>query len=342
MAPYHKSSRAMTLTVILVTASFQLTAATAPKANIAPDAVKAMLAPPLGSQSGIGYFRALLAAKPEEREKLLAGRPPEHRQVLESSVRRYEALSPEERETRLRTMELRFHVTSLLRVPPSKRDEQLKKVPENDRPVVEERLRYWDTLSPLEQKEALENERAARILGVAGPGSKTREIPLTGQTSNQVRLIEQQLVRWQSLPEGRRQQVEKNFAALFEFSDEEKALGQLKALPLSAEERDLMEKTIAVFKKLPVTARESCVKNFPKFAELSPVERRQFLYNAQEWQKMSSADREAWRKIVAKVPKFPPLPPGIRTPPLPHITPPRIPITALATNSDTNDILPTR
>lgn len=322
----------MTLTVILVTASIRLTAAPAPGNALAPEALKAMLAPPLGSQSGIGYFRALLAARPEDREKLLAGRSLEHRQVLESSVRRYEALSPEERETRLRTMELRFHVTSLLRVPPSKRDEHLKLVPENDRPAVEERLRYWDTLSPLEQKEALDNERAARILGVAGPGSKTREIPLTGQTSNQVRQIEQQLVRWQSLPEGRRQQVEKNFTSLFEFSDEEKALGQLRSMSLSPEERELMEKTIAMFKKLPVTARENCVRNFPKFAELTPVERREFLYNAQQWQKMSATDREAWRKIVAKVPKFPPMPPGIGLPPKPTVKPLRVPVPVLATN----------
>lgn len=332
----------MTLTVILVTVSFQLNAATAPKAEIAPEAIKAMLTPPLGSQSGIGYFRALLAAKPEERQRLLAGRSPEHRQVLESSMRRYEALSPEERETRLRTMELRFHVTSLLRVPPSKRDEQLKLVPEDDRPAVAERLRYWDTLSPLEQKEALDNERAARILGVAGPGSKTREIPLTGQTSNQVRLIEQQLVRWQSLPEGRRQQVEKNFAALFEFSDEEKALGQLRSMALSAEERQLMEKTIETFAKLPVAVRQSCVQNFPKFAELTPVERREFLYNAQQWQRMSAADRDAWRKIVAKVPKFPPLPPGVGLPPKPSVKPVRIPVPTMATNTnrETEPLIP--
>lgn len=321
MAPRDPSSRAVKLTVVLFTATLQLHAAPAPAGERAPEALKAMLAPSLGAQSGIGYFRALLTARPEEREKLLAGRSPEHRQVLESSVRRYEALSPEERETRLRTMELRFHVTSLLRVPPSKRDEQLKLVPENDRPIVEERLRFWDTLSPLEQKEALENERAARILGVAGPGSKTREIPLTGQTSNQVRQIEQHLVRWQSLAEARRQQVEKNFATLFEFSDEEKALGSLKALSLSDAERELMQKTIEAFKKLPVAARENCVRNFPKFAELSPAERREFLYNAQQWQKMSAADREAWRKVVSKVPKFPPLPPGVRQPPLPRVGP---------------------
>ncbi len=322
MSPRRTTSRAATFTLILVSVTFQLGAATPSAVDRAPEALKALMPPaPAPAQSGIGYFRTLLAAPPVEREKLLAGKSDVHRQVLESSVRRYEALSPEERETRLRTMELRFHVTTLLRVPPSKRDEQLKLVPEGDRPIVEERLRYWDTLSLQEQKEALENERAARILGVAGPGSKTREIPLTGQTSNQVRQIEQQLVRWQSLPEGRRRQVEKNFVALFEFSDQEKALGQLNALPLSADERDLMQKTVEAFKKLPLPARENCIRNFPKFAELSPAERRQFLYNAQEWQKMSAQDRESWRKLVSKVPKFPPLPPGLGQPPLPRRSP---------------------
>lgn len=328
MAPQTTFSR-VALGVAMLTISFRLVGAQAPVVvpvpAQAPDAMKFSTLSSTSTKSGIAYFRALLMAGSEEREKLLAGKSPEHRRVLVTSVERYEALSPEDRELRLRTMELRFHVTSLLRVPPSKRDEQLKRVPESDRPIIEERLKYWDGLTPAEQKEALENEQAARILGVAGPGSKTREIPLTGQTSNQVRLIEKQLVLWQGLPEGRRQQVEKNFTTLFEFSDEEKTQGQLKAMSLSPEERELMERTIAIFKKLPVKMRESCVQNFPKFAGLSPTERRQFLYNAQEWQKLPAADRENWRKLVSKVPRMPPLPPGFGQPPKPPRLLPRIP-----------------
>jgi hypothetical protein len=129
--------------------------------------------------------------------------------------------------------------------------------------------------------------------------------------------IEQQLVRWQTLPETRREQIQKNFTTLFELSDEEKTRTQLRALPLSLEERELMEKTIADFKKLPVAARELCVRNFPKFAELTPQERRQFLYNVQEWETMTADDRQTWRKLVSKVPRMPPLPPGLGQPPLP-------------------------
>jgi len=290
---------------------------------------------PAPSQSGIAYFRQLLAAKPEEREKLLAGKSAEIRRVLENGVQTYEALSPEERELRLRTMELRYHVTSLLRVAPTNRAERLKLVPDRDKPLVEDRLKYWDKLSPEEQKDALENERTVRILGVSGPGSSRREIPLTGQTSNQVRQIEQQFVRWQTLPEAHRTQIQKNFQTLFEFSDAEKVREKLQPLPLSDEERQLMQVTLDRFQKLSPLQRANCIKNFEKFAELSPAERRQFLLNAQEWQKMKPEDREAWRKLVSKVPRMPPLPPGLLgqppMPPMPRVLP-RPAATVVATN----------
>lgn len=305
------------LSVVILTVSLRVVIGQAQVPAPAPAAKRFPALPPAPAQSGIAYFRELLSAKPEEREKLLAGKTTEHRRVLETGIRNYEALSPEERELRLRTMELRYHVTMMLRMPATNRIERLKVVPEHLRGLVEDRLKYWDNLSPLEQKEALETERVSRILGIAGPGSKLREIPLNGQASNQVMQIEQQLVRWQSLPEGRRDQIQKNFTTLFELSDEEKAKAQLLALPLSPDERELMEKTIADFKKLPVAARELCVRNFPKFAELSPQERRQFLFNAQEWQKMTSDDRQTWRKLVGKVPRMPPLPPGLGQPPMP-------------------------
>lgn len=305
------------LSVVILTVSIRVVIGQAQVPGPASSAMRFPSLPPTASQSGIAYFRELLSAKPAEREKLLASKTPEHRKVLEINIRRYEVLSPDERELHLRTMELRYHVTLMLRMPATNRTERLKLVPENLRMLVEDRLKYWDRLSPAEQKEALENERVSRILGIAGPGSRMKEIPLNGHASNQVVQIEQQLVRWQSLPEARREQIQKNFTTLFEFSDEEKVRTQLRALPLSPDERELMEKTIADFKKLPVAARELCIRNFPKFAELTPQERRQFLYNVQEWQKLTSDDRQTWRKLVSKVPRMPPLPPGLGQPPMP-------------------------
>ena len=273
--------------------------------------------PPLPSaaKSPINYFRELLAAKPEDREKLLAGKPPEHRKVLEKSLRDYLVLKPDERELRLRTMDLRYHLTTLLRSAPSNRVERLKMVPERDRPLIEDRLRFWDQLSPEAQREALENERWIRVMGAVGSGAE-RDMPLTGATSNQLRQIEQQLIRWQSLPEARRVQAQKNFTTLFELTDTEKS-ADLPTGDLSAEERALMQKTLDRFGKLSPTQRAQCVRAFGKLAALSPGERRSFLINAQEWQKMKPEDREAWRRLISKVP---PLPPGLSgQPPVPRI-----------------------
>lgn len=294
--------------------------------------------PPLppAAKSPIDYFRDLLTAKPEEREKLLAGKTLEHRKVLENSLRSYEALTPDERELRLRTMDLRYHVTTMFRIAPSNRTDWLKLVPERERPLVEARLKIWDGLSPEDQKEALENERMIRVVAAVGSSSPQKEIALTGASSNQVRQVEQQLIRWQTLPEGRRQQVQKNFTALFELTEAEKAKSSL-GVNLSADERILMQKSLERFQKLSPVQRSQCVRGFEKFAAMSPAERRQFLVSAEEWQKMKPEDRESWRKLISKVPQLPPLPPGFGLPPMPPpLRPAPKPAEVAATNSNSH------
>ena len=51
------------------------------------------------------------------------------------------------------------------------------------------------------------------------------------------------------------------------------------------------------------------MKGFKKFAELSPVERAEFLKTADRWRTMSEKDRILWRKIVALLQSPPPPPP---------------------------------
>jgi hypothetical protein len=76
------------------------------------------------------------------------------------------------------------------------------------------------------------------------------------------------------------------------------------------------------------------VTNFIILASLSPAERREFLVSAAEWQKMKPEDRDAWRKLVSKVPPLPPLPNSYRLPPLPTVGHPQRanPTTAQSTN----------
>jgi uncharacterized protein YaeQ len=288
---------------------------------------------PAMTAPGIDFFRQLLAANAGEREKLLAGKTPSQRRVLEKYASQYESLPAEVRDLRLRTMELRYQITSLLRVAPSNRADRLKLVPEADRAMLEERLKIWDGLSPEAQREILEKEQNTRILTSVDLGTPQRETPLSGQASNQLRQIEVQLVRWQSLPVPRREQAQHNFTNLVELTDIEKARERLKPLPLSDEERAQMQATLDRFQKLSPTQRALCIRNFEKFAELSPAERRQFLASAQEWQKMKPEDREAWRSLVGKIRPLPPLPSHYRQPPVPpRVRPQRNVSTAQNTN----------
>jgi Protein of unknown function (DUF3106) len=293
--------------------------------------------PPLPAPTGspIDFFRQLINAQPAEREKLLASKKPELRKILEDYAFKYQALPPDQRELRLRNMELRYHFTSLLYTAPSNRTERLKAVPDRDRPLVEERLKYWDRLSAGIQREVLQNERLTReYIGVGPPKSSDSSTSLTGQTSNQFVRIEEQIIRWQMVPDARRSQIQGIFTDLFELTDAEKAREKLQQWRLSEEERQLMERTLARFKQLTPSQRGICVTNFSRFASLSTAERREFLVNAGEWQKMKPEDREAWRKLVSRVPPMPPLPPGYRLPPTPPGLRPQRPSAITAQNTN--------
>lgn len=293
--------------------------------------------PPMPAQAGspIDFFRELITAKPEDREKLLmrkAPDSPELRKALERHALKYQDLPAQERELRLRNMELRYHLTSLLHTAPSNRTERLKLVPDRDRPLVEYRLTQWDGYSAEQQAEVLRDERLTReIIGAGTPRIPPNPASLTGLASNQAVRIEKAIIPWQLIPDARRDQIQKRF---FELTDEEQAKENLLPLRLKEEERQLMERTLSRFKQLQPAQRRDCVKNFDKLASLSPAERREFLVNAGEWQKMKPEDREAWRKLVSKVPPLPPLPQRYRLPPMPTARPLRASSTATVQNTN--------
>jgi hypothetical protein len=266
-----------------------------------------------------GFFRQLLATAPAEREALLARQAPAQRVVLEEKLREYEALPATEREVRLRTLDLRHYLSVLLRLPPSNRVERLATVSEPDREMVQERLKYWDRCPPEVQRDLLENEMAFRVLvgldvTLAAPRpNATNSLPGTPDA------FERALAQWKTLPVERRQAVRVHFQQVFTLSEKEKA----KLLtPLGEPERRWMEYTLKAFAKLPEAQRESCIASFRKFADLSNEERTQFLTSAARWEAMSAEDRQAWRRLVTRMPTPPPpLPPDLRRgvlPPLPR------------------------
>ena len=290
--------------------------------------------PPL-PRSPIEFFRQLLALSPGELEKVIAEKTESQRNFLKTKLAEYTALSPEDREARLRATELRWYLRPLMTLAPSNRVERLAGVPDTLRQIAEERLQQWDRLTPEAQKEVLENEWAVDYFvrfensTPAQRDAMMNELPPAGRKK-----LETELARWRELPPQRRQQMCDRFQQFFELSpqEKEKTLNEV-----SEPERKAMENTLRAFEQLPPAQRSACISSFRKFASMTPEARAQFLKNAGRWKEMSSADRETWRRLVTQLP---PLPPGFGEPPLPaplqkqnKKAPPLPPLRGVATNA---------
>jgi hypothetical protein len=301
--------------VALLTAARPGTGVPTDNSTFAANPAKAPVLPPLppAPKSPIDYFRQLLGASAAERERLLTNRTPAHRRVLESSLRIYDKLPADEREVRLRTMELRFYFNAVLTGFSSNRAERLQAVPEPYRRGVETRLSYWDGLTADVQQQVQAYERLTRLLASRGGVGSDANLP--------------------PFPEPRGGQIQKAFRQIFELTPAERAAIEREvAGKLSAAEREQIEQTLDKFRLLSREQREQAVRGFQKFAELSVEERRQFLRNAQTWEKMAPTDRQKWREIVAKLPPMPPMPPGYGLPPLPPLPRPLPPVILVDTN----------
>ncbi|MEY2409929.1 MAG: hypothetical protein QOF48_2599 [Verrucomicrobiota bacterium] len=291
--------------------------------------------------SPVGYFRKLIDAAPAEREKLLEGKSPEQCRVLTNSLRTYLELSASDRELRLRTLELRSYLGPLLQTPVTNRAEKLAAVPEVYRELVREGLAAWDSKPPADQQRLLESERAVRLAGLIVPPMPPMppnfSIPLHGWTSNQVYAADKALKNWQAYPVAKQAEIVARFERVSTLPQPKKDLG---SLPLTAAEREQMEKTLEKYRSLPAMQRGAVLGSFKKFAELPLEERRQFLRNAEAWQAMSPEDRERWRHLVNNLPPMPPLPPGFGAPLLPPMPPP--PSSTIRTDASTTLLVTNR
>jgi hypothetical protein len=273
-------------------------------------------------------FRQLLAMSAAEREKVLAGRTPQDRQIIEAKLKEYDALSPEAREQRLRAVQLRLYLRPLMKVPPSNRVERIAKIPEPDRTLIVERLAAWDRLPAETQREMLENVLAVSVLvhpELALPrGRMAAEL-----TPQQQAAVQRAVARWRELPEDKRRQLDEQFQRIFQLNEQETA----KSLQgLSEIERRRIQNTLEAFWSLKPAQRDACIAGVQKFRELSPLERSEFLRNAELWQEMSPEDRKVWRELVTRFrtprpPALPILPPAL----------PRVPVQPKSLLTATND-----
>ena len=290
--------------------------------------------PPLPIQTPVDFFRRILEMPAAEQAKSVAARSAEARAFLESKLKEFQALSPAAREARLQTLQLRWFMLPLMKVAPEQRGPRLKLMSDADRKLVEERLAEWDQLPADLQKQIIENESVIRLFFRSETNAPTIELVPTKLTPQQREKTEQDLARWNSLPEAEQEKIKTHFERFLGLNEKEKdkILGRM-----TDPERQQMERTLRSFDRLPKNQRELCLRNFQKFAALSPEERQEFLANAERWQSISAQDRQLWRDLVARLQPKPPLPPGLRpkSPPLPPGPVPKPP-TSAATARVTN------
>jgi hypothetical protein len=269
----------------------------------------------------VDLFRELLAMKPAEREKALASRTNQVRVFLQGKIKEFEALPDAIREERLQTLQLRWHLVPLMKLPPSARGTRLATLAEADRKLVEERLEQWDHLPGELQRKVLENENVIRLFFRSETNAPRSDITQTNLSPAQRAQMEQEQLRWQAMSDEERQRILTHFERFFTLNAREKAR-ILK--DMGGAERRQMEMALQQFSRLPKPQREVCLRGFQKFAALTPQEREEFLSNAERWEAMSPNDRRLWRDLVNRLQPKPPMPPTFRSklPPMPPgITP---------------------
>lgn len=251
----------------------------------------------------VEVFRQALSMSPEARAQWLATRSPVSQKLLAAKLREYLALPEDQRDMRLLATELRWYLMPLLSVAATNRPAQLAAVPATLRPIVEDRLRVWDSLPGSVQAQLL-----------SGTNNYFSKVPITAEE------LRQKLFRaghrqaagasptWNEMSEAERRQLTSHFSDFFELKpqDQEKVLGTL-----SEAERNQIANTLQVFKNLSGQQRNQCLQSFEKFASLSPEERQRFLTDAQHWELMPQSERQAWKELVEMARRRPPLPPGL-------------------------------
>ncbi|MHC1765997.1 MAG: DUF3106 domain-containing protein [Verrucomicrobiia bacterium] len=241
-----------------------------------------------GSKSPAETWRELLAMNPAERAQALADRTEPQRKYLENRLREYEAMPQEEREARLRQMDLTFHLDVLMPMAPADRAERLAIVPPTLRPLIDERLRQWDLL-PASMKDAvLEYETTANYFVRARPSLPGGPTQATYATRGQN----------PSAGESTAKAVE-SFSQFLGLSPKEQQR-TLEVLPPG--EREEMERALRIFADLPPEQRRICIESFVKFKQMSKDEVDQFLRNAARWKAMSPRERETWRSLISILP----------------------------------------
>ncbi|MBX3748086.1 MAG: DUF3106 domain-containing protein [Verrucomicrobiae bacterium] len=305
---------ALPLLVLLPLTLLAAPVATPPAVTLpSPPLPHAPSATPLPA-SPVGTFRQWLGMPEAERTSALASRPEPQRAFLRSRLAEYESLPPEQREERLRVTDLYWHLQQLVRRPADQRPALLDSAPEDLRPVLLQRLAWWDRLAPADRDTLLAHEDTLRTLArlrtapqpPLPPGIPPLPEPATPAGSGPA------WQRWQALSDADRHRAQAQWREFFRHPP---AALDAQTLPaMTPAERRQMEDVLQRFRNLPPAQRQTCIDSFARLAGMPPAERAAFLRHAERWETLPPAERAAWRRLVTQLPPLP-IQPGL--PPLP-------------------------
>jgi hypothetical protein len=258
---------------------------------------------PPAAKSRVDSFRELLDMKPAERTNALAKKSEKYRRVIEERLSEFDGLPLDQRQARLRLMQLRWEVFPLLSTPEPMRTAIINSLPEADRPLVSERLRYWDNLSNDVKKLILENETVLHYFITGGqyttPTVSSNTIPPSMATN---------INRWRELTPAQQQEAYDRFRELFGLGqkDREKLFEENLLLGRSPAQQERIKRMLKSLEALPPDQREKRMKSFQRFTSMTMQQRLEFLQKAERWENMPEAEKD----LLRKMPPLPPFPPG--------------------------------
>jgi uncharacterized protein DUF3106 len=262
-----------------------------------PAAVSTPTPPPL-PPTPVDTFRRVLGMSAPEREKFLGTLSPEKRQVVLLKLDEYQGMPAEEREKRLRALQVRFWVRQLIRLPQSNRVERLVALQPAVRQLVEARLAEWDRLPADLQREVVTNELVIRHIAQLPDFRFNPALPPLPPDPR----MAAKLKHWNQKSEAERAEILAHFESFFtEFSPAERAKIMAR--------RPEMATNVTSIANLTEVQRERYLAGFKRFSKLTPAEQQRFLINAERWQKMSPEQQESWRILAKKLNSSSPPPP---------------------------------
>ncbi|MBG86227.1 MAG: hypothetical protein CMO80_04925 [Verrucomicrobiales bacterium] len=245
--------------------------------------------------SPVKLFRDLLAKSPGERDAYLVKQTPKVQSFIRQRLARYEAMSPEVREMKLQTTELRFFLRPQLTTNPAQRQIMLATTPPQHRETIRQRIERWDALAPELQQQIIKNESMLNmILRVGDPAEG-----VTGQVPGKSR---EELTAWNSLPHGDRLEMLDKFRSFFEFNvlEKERIIASLPEY-----QRNKITGTISALQNLSPEQRAACLKALQRFGSMTVARQQRFFRNADAWAKITPEEKRAWRLVVREAPPLP-------------------------------------